>query len=577
MRTLGQFSFVGLAGACSLAFLAGCADLPPGPDGAGAGTGSGGVVGSGSSAGVGGTVGSGSTGSGGEGGQIYECEPGIPVSSQVPRMKNAEYDNVVKDLLGVTELASGAKPSSLLIDDYDGSMNSYAWEGYTNAAEQVAAAVMADPAKLAMFRACDPAAVATCYEDTIAGFGRKAFRRVVTSDEVTSFMRLTTITPAGTTEQITEALLTAILMSPSFIMLPELGQVAEGTSLQLTQHEIATRLSFLLWDSTPDQLLNDAADQGMLTTKEQILAQANRLILDRERTAPALAAYHRAYLDIRPGSHWWSVDHDTTVFPEWSDAVIEPMQEELDLFFEEVAFNGGQFKDLFLSNAGFVNNVTAPFYGLNAADYGPELEPVTLEASQRPGFLTRAGFLSSFSSKSTSSPILRGAFITLKILGVDPGPPDPAALTTPVPPGVYTTNRAMVEALTSPAKCFGCHNTYINPPGFVLENFDSVGKWQINDALGDPINPVATVTVGASAKPINNVVELMTELGLGADAKRNYAQTWVKFATGRAPNKNDACLVNDLNAKLAGETYTILNLLADLTQADSFRLRTRGN
>ena len=313
---------------------------------------------------------------------VSECVPGIPATSQVPRMKNRQYDRVLEDLLGVTSLASVAgPPSNLLVPDYDGSLTDIAWNSYQVTAEEVAAQVMAGTNR-ANFMGCDPA-TAGCFEQTVREFGRKAFRRPLSEEEVQSYMRLTTLDPPGTPDEIAQAILVAFLMSPSFIMLPELGQESEGTSLKLTQHEVAARLSFLLWDSVPDPDLNTAADTGQLATKEQILAQAQRMIADRDKTGPVVAAFHRTYLDIREGSRWGARAHEPTRFPKFSTATIEPMLAELDAFFEEVAFGGGSFSDMFLSNVAFVNQTTAPLYDRDPAEFGPDLTRIELDATQR--------------------------------------------------------------------------------------------------------------------------------------------------------------------------------------------------
>ncbi|WP_234023959.1 DUF1592 domain-containing protein [Sorangium cellulosum] len=505
------------------------------------------------------------------------CIPGIPTTTQLPRLLNREYDAVVKDLLGVEGLASEGNnpPSALLVPDQEGSLNDIAWNSYLVAAERVAAEVMAGPNK-SRFISCDPAA-AGCLETTIRTFGRKAFRRPVTDEEVQRFMRLATLEPQGTPAEIAEAILYAFLASPSFLMLPELAEDKEGGAYKLSNHEVATRLSFLLWDSVPDDELNAAADAGQLTTKEQILAQAQRMIGNREKTAPLVATFHRVYADIRPGAHWATLEHDTTKYPEYSPDVVAPMMAEIDAFFEEVTFQGGSFKDIFLSNVAYVNKDTAPLYGLKAADYGTELTRVELDPNERPGFLTRVGFLSSYSSYASTSPILRGAFITTKLLGV-PLQPAPGAEETPLPEGNFTTQRQVIEALTSPGGCVECHSAMVNPPGFVLERFDSIGKVQTVDPLGGQLDTTGDVFFGENnIKKITTPAELMTELGAGPVAKRHYAEQWVAFATGRTPNSKDACVVDGLNAKLSNDGYTIVNLLADLTQADSFRLRVRGN
>jgi hypothetical protein len=504
----------------------------------------------------------------------------VPATSQIPRLLNQQYDAVVSDLLGVTTLASANndRPSVLLNTDFEGPMNTFAWTAYLDAADKVAAEVIAGPNR-SRFIACDPATVATCYEDTIRAFGRKAFRRPLTDEEVARFMTLTTIQPQGTPDEIAEAILYAFLASPSFITVPELAADVEGTAFRLDSYEVASRLSLTLWGSVPDDELNAAADTGALTTPEQILAQAQRMVQVRDKAGPQIAAAHRAYLGMdQSSSHWWKVQHDETRFPNYSEAAKQALAAELDAFFEEVTYMGGSFQDLFLSNIAFVNQDTAPIYGLDAAGYASELSMVQLDATERPGFLTRAGFLSSFSNFDATSPILRGAFITVNLIGVNPGAPDPNALTTPIPPGDYQTRRQQIEALTAPGPCATCHGQFINPPGFVLENFDAMGAWQTVDQLGGAIDATASVTFSdGTAAPVTTPLEMMQRIGSAPIASRIYAEKLVSFAYRRLPNSNDACVVDQLNAKLTAGGYTVLNLFADLTQADSFRLRTVGN
>ncbi|WP_441291414.1 DUF1592 domain-containing protein [Sorangium sp. KYC3313] len=502
------------------------------------------------------------------------CTPGIWATSQVPRLLNREYDAVVRDLLGVTSVSNAptGNPSSLLVADFEGSMTDIAWNSYLVAAESIAAEVMAGANK-SKFIACDPAA-AGCLESTIRAFGRKAFRRPVTDEEVQRYLRFNALEPKGTPAEVAEAILFAMLASPSFITVPELTDDTENGAIKLSSHEVATRLAFLLWGSIPDDALNIAADAGQLTTREQILAQAERMVQDRTKTAPIVALFHRAYADIREGSHWGQVEHDTTKFPDYSPDIVAPMLAEIDAFFEEVAFEGGSFKDIFLSNVAYVNEDTAAIYGLNAADYGAELTRVELDPNERPGFLTRVGFLSSYSSFGATSPILRGAFVANRLLGLTLKP-TPGADQTPRPPGPFSTEREAIEALTSPAGCVDCHSKLVNPPGFVLERFDSVGKVQTKDPLGGDIDATGDVYFSdTNTKTITTPLEMMTELGAGAIAKRHYAEQWVSWARRRVPNTNDACTVNELSDKLSSDGYTIINLLTDLTQADSFRLRT---
>jgi hypothetical protein len=538
-----------------------------------------GVTGSGSGAGASG--GSGSTGGGNTGGTAGlpaegPCQPGIPATSQIPRMLNREYENTIRDLVGITSL-DGAPVSAALVGDSDGAMTSPTWKRYQEAAAKIAAAVMTGPTR-SMFISCEPSA-AGCLKTTIETFGRKAFRRPLSPEEVTSFERLQTATPAGTPEEVAEATLNAFLISPSFLLVPELNMEvdADTGATKLSQHEVASRLSYLLWGSMPDADLSAAADAGQLTSKEQILTQAQRMIAVREKAAPLLSSFHREWSQANNlGSYWYKIDHDPAVFPTYNAAAKTSYEAELKAFYEEVAFSNGSFKDLLLSNVAFVNQDNAAIYGLDPAQYSTTLTKVTLNDpnAPRPGFLTRAGFLSSYSNWQASSPILRGAFIASWLLNANPGPPVEGATDKTVE-GTFLTQREYVTALTEQtAPCLGCH-TLINPFGYALENYDAMGKWQTTDLRGGPIDATATVTIGGEQKSITSPVQLMEAIAADAKAQELYAKAWVSYAYGRPPNANDQCVVDGLTDKMAGTGYTILALLADLTQSDTFRVRVR--
>lgn len=517
--------------------------------------------------------------------EVYNCAPGIPVTTQAGFLLNREYDKMVEDLLGVTgvEADGNQAPSRLLTSDTQGAIDTAKWQAYQNVADAIAKQVIAGPNK-SKFIACDPATVPTCYQDTVKAFGRKAFRRPVSDTELEKFMALTTIEPAGTPDQIAETLLYAFLVSPSFILVPEIGtspateaDAPEG-AIQLTQHEIAMRLSRMLWGRGPDDILAKAADDGLLSTKEQIAEQATRMMAVSDKAAGQVATAHRAYAQMDDdSSHWWKADHDPALFPTYNAEAKDSLSAEYDAFFQYVAFNNGTFADLFTSSKGFVNAETAPFYGLNAADFGAELEAYDFDPAQRPGFLTRAGFLTSFSNFAATSPILRGAFIAINVIGVKVGAPDTTAINTPVPPGDYDTRREQIDALTADVSCKKCHQEAVNPPGYLLENFNAMGVWQVTDQLGGAIETASGVGFDVGdVRQIANVGELMTQIAAHPNAKKKYAQKLVSVGMGRLPNDNDACVRDQLVAKLEDSSYPIVNLFSDMTQAQSFRLRVRG-
>ncbi|KYF66421.1 hypothetical protein BE11_46610 [Sorangium cellulosum] len=504
-------------------------------------------------------------------------------TSQIRRLTNAQYDRTVRDLLGVTALAASGNvaPSTLLATDQAGSLTDLGWSAYRSVAEMIAAQVMADPALRKNFLKCTPSGDgAACLHDTIVEFGRRAFRRPLTQAEVARFDAIAAkgpqITANGTPEEVAEALLYMFLISPSFIQRAEITEApGDAGSFVLSSHEVASRLSYMLWGTIPDEALNQAADQGQLSTPAQILAQAQRMLQD-PRARQMVASFHRYYLELGPNTRWDSAQRDTTMFPAFDRSLIPIMAEETERFFDHVAFTRGEgFQEFFLSPIAFVNAATAPLYGLKPADFGSELQEVTLDPVERPGFLTRVGFLNAYSSYNRTSPILRGVFITKDVLGIDPGTPPPGALETPLPEGAdLDTNRKRVDAQTAGAACAACHHSFINPPGFVMEAYDAVGAWQTHEApTGAPIDTVADVRIDGEPVKVASPADLMAKLASSRNAQRQYAQKWVSYAYERDGHPLDACTVNDLTAKITAGGYTILELVTDLTQSPSFRTR----
>ena len=548
---------------------------------------SGGSNGNGSgSGGSSGSSSGGSNGSGGDsgGGGPVTCAPGIPATTQLRRMLNRQYDATVRDLLGLTSVNAGSMglPSTMLYADFDGPMVPDAWRIYQDVGAAIAKQVMADTTMKGKFMSCDPSA-SGCMQTTIKTFGRLAFRRALTDDEVSRFMALGTGTPAGTPAEVAEATLYAFLVSPSFLYLPELNTTMDpsGKGIQLSSAEVATRLSYMLWGSTPDATLNTAADANQLQTTAQILTQAQRMIMVKDKTAPLVSGFHDHWVQQdNSGQHWFKGGgHDTSVFPLYKTTSDASFASELDNFFADVAFSNGTFQDLFLSNSAFVNQDNAGIYGLDASKYtGSAFQKVTLDADQRPGFMTRAGFLSSYAHFNETAPILRGAFINVYMIGVNPGPPVQGATMMQPPPGNYKTNREKTDALVNTsAVCMGCHSTIINPPGYVMENFNGIGQWQTKDQLGGDINATATVNFGNGVtQNITSVKQMMQQIATTPAAESNYAQYWVAYAYGRNANPQDQCVVDTISGNMNKGSYPILNILTDLTQTDSFRMRVEG-
>ncbi len=590
---------MGLAGLL-LAGAAGCKGTIGAAD-TGAGGNSGSGTGGGTSSGTGSSVGSGSGGStsttsGSDAGvssadgsttaPSIVCSPGIPATTQLRRILNTQYDATVRDLLGVTSVTAPegtGVPSSILYADFDGPMVSDAWRIYQDVGAAIADQVMASSTLQTNFITCNPS-TSGCLQQTIQTFGRKAFRRPLTTAEVSNFMALGTGTPTYTPTQVANTILYAFLVDPSFLYIEETNTTAAPApapsgAYQLSGYEVAARLSYMIWGSTPDATLSTAADNNQLQTEAQILAQAQRMVAVSSKTAPQLSAEHDKWVQMdNSGQHWWNIDHDPTIFPLYQASDKPTYRAEMDDFFAAVA-QTGQYSDLFLSNIGFVNSDTAPIYGLTASSYGTTLTQVQLDSNQRPGFMTRIGFLSSYSHYSNTAPILRGAFIAIYMLGINVPPPPAGAAMTPIPPGNYTTNRQATTALVtqSGTSCSGCHTNVIDPFGFALENYNGIGQWQTVDQLGGQIDATSTVNFGdGTTENVTTPLQLMQGIAASPAGQATYAQYWVSYAYGRDPNPQDQCVANTIASNIGAGNYPIINILTDLTQTDSFNARVQA-
>ncbi len=530
--------------------------------------------GSGSGAGSGNGPGSGGSGAGGSGGAADPtiCIPGIPQTSQLPRLTRTQYDNTIRDLVGVS-----GEHSAMLAPDTPGSVDQRAWDGYQNAAQAIATQVMADANARAKVFPCSTDSP-ECARQIITTFGQRAFRRPLTEAEIARFEKLytnrATITENGTMEEAAQLIVRAFLLSPTFLTRAEIAEQPEGAYLALNGYEVASRLSYMIWASMPDDALFAAAAANALSTPEAILAEAKRMLADPKGRS-MVTDFHEHYLHMGPGTRWANIVRDSSVYPTYTPALGTLMGQETERFIDYVVFEAkGTFQDLVTSTVGFVNADLAPLYGLDPANFGPDLTQVDLDPATRSGLFTRLGFLSAYSLANRPSPILRGAFIQKDVLCTTIGSPPPGAESTPLPTEGLATNRERVDAQTAGGACAGCHHSYINPTGFALESYDAIGRYQTTEpGTGAPIDTTSSVVIGDNTVDVNGPVELSNAIAASPEANTCYARKWVQVAYERSLTNEDSCTVDDLTAKLTAGGYTVLDLIADLTQAESFRYR----
>ncbi|MGF1467646.1 MAG: DUF1592 domain-containing protein [Sandaracinaceae bacterium] len=507
------------------------------------------------------------------------CRPGIPATSRIPRLTHAQYDNAVRTLLGRGDVT----PSTTLPPETGGSLDARGWDGYRNAAAALAEAAIDDPATRARILPCDGGdESAACAEAFIRAFGRRAFRRPLTEAEVGRFGELfagrAELTPAGTFDQGIELLVEAFLSSPSFLLRVERSTDVRDGAVPLSGYEVATRLSFMLWDGPPDDALLDAAGRGDLDDANGIRREAERMLAD-DRARAMVRDFHRRYLGMvgSDAARWLDIVRDRDRYPYFTDSMVPGLSEETLRFVDHVVFDlEGGFEALLMEPTAFVDRTLAPAYGLDPAAFVDELTPVPLDPGRRAGVFTRLGFLASHAVFDRTSPILRGAFLQKHILCLELGSPPAGAEMTPLPEptaGLITT-RERTSAQTSPRACARCHEAYINPAGFAFEHYDALGGWRELDN-GEPVDAATEVVLGDEEVAVDGAVALSRAIADSPAAQRCYAEQWVEYLLERDLTPEDRCVVQDVSQRLGEDGYRVLDLLLDLTGTEAFRVRAR--
>ncbi|HEY4223737.1 MAG TPA: DUF1592 domain-containing protein, partial [Myxococcota bacterium] len=316
----------------------------------------------------------------------------------------------------------------------------------------------------------------------IASFLLRALRRPPEQRELDAYTALfdSNLT-AHDLDVALEVFLAAALQSPSFVYRIEIGDASAAApdgQRPVTSYEMASRLSYLLWNTMPDDVLLAAAGNDSLRTDDEIDAQARRMLGD-QRAHDAVISFARQWLDL---NRVLVANKDAATFPQWNDELRQAMKTETDHLVEDVVFNGGdaKLKTLLTTTKTRVNAELAAVYGIPAPAH--DWDQVDLPSSQRAGLVTNAAFLSSRAHQVFGSPVLRGVFVLDRFLCEAPPPPPPNVNTNPPDPGsqpAATTNRERF-AQHATGTCKGCHDT-IDGIGFGLEGYDAIGQFRTVD------------------------------------------------------------------------------------------------
>ena len=405
-----------------------------------------------------------------------------------------------------------------------------------------------------------------------------AFRGPVSEDEVRPYAQLAEqATKEGKSfHQGMQIALSAVLVSPRFLFRvetpPEGSEPNESGDIPLTQHQLATRLSYFLWSSTPDQRLLDQADRNQL--KPERLGDVVKRMLEDPKADALATDFAAQWLGLRNLS---GHDADSERFPTFDDDLKSAMDRETQLLFLHVLRNNMPISEFLTADYSFLNRELAKHYGLETAG-GPEFkgnafEKVSLKETPRRGLLSHASVLTLTSTPTRTSPVLRGKWILENILGVK-APEPPAGvpnLDEAKKAGETATLREQLELHRQSPTCASCHRV-MDELGFGLDDFDAIGKYRTEDA-GKPIDASGALPDGREFNGGAQLSEMLAETEIDGLAK-TLVERLLTFAIGRELTPDDRCAIDEIVAKTKPNGYRLADLVTEVVQSRPFQFQT---
>ncbi|MGQ0505334.1 MAG: DUF1592 domain-containing protein [Myxococcaceae bacterium] len=503
--------------------------------------------------------------------------PAVALERTPPRLlTREELNNTVRDLLGDTTRPASTLPSENRTLDFENNADSNVVspllvKGYMLAAEEISERAVKD--HLAQLVPCTDQDE-SCRETFLRAFTRRAFRRPATDEELTSLRALFWRAQADEDFKAAVTLtVQAVLQSPQFLYRTDFGEAASGVKIvPLTGLELATRLSFFLWASTPDEALLVAAESGALSTVEGVADQTRRLLAD-PRAHDSVRSFHRQWLHLDGID---SLSKNASVFPEYKATLRESWRASLDAFLEHAFWEGGTVATLFSSPRLYVDGAMAPVYG-EPTPSGGSMSASPANASPRAGLLTQPALLAMLATSNQGSPVKRGVYVREKFL-CQVIPPPPANISTVAPdPSPTATTRERFAQHTANAYCATCHRM-IDPVGFAFESYDGLGRYRDNEH-GKPLDTSGALTDTREPSiegPVANALELSQRFAQSGQVRDCIATQWYRYAMGRAEQTNDVCSLREVQSAFARSGGNFQALLVALTTSQAFRFKPAG-
>lgn len=501
------------------------------------------------------------------------CNEPTATTNPIRRLTPAQYAAAAQRLFPGVELPDVTLPGNSVQGAFENDVRGQGVsdllvEQYANGAADIATAALADRS----WMSCEMPSAA-CAEDLAESLATRAYRRPLTDEERASFRGfIETQSVEFGVEETLAMFIEALLQTPQFLYLPEIGDPSidapEG-QIALSGPELATRLSFFLWNEPPDDELMSAATDGSLVTDEGLGAQIDRMMQD-PRAQGAFDGFFRQWMRLE---RLQTANVDPGLYPELGEpGVREDLERSALRFLRFAFFEDGTFEGLFASRRAYVNDRIAPIFGVPAPGSPEELVAVELPADQRAGILTQPGVLTSTSHGLRHSPILRGVLILDNVLCAPPPPPPDGVMAQfpeEMPGGDAVTTRQKVEQTHGTGDCATCHEA-IDGMGFTFESFDAIGRYRTEE-YGMPVDTTGTLR----GEPVGDAVELGERLSTDPGTARCLTTQVYRYALGRLEQRGDECQIRQLSRAIE-DGGDLSALLRGLLMSNAFRYAPVG-
>jgi hypothetical protein len=402
-------------------------------------------------------------------------------------------------------------------------------------------------------------------EQVLTQFASRAFRRPAKADEVQRLLKLYD-KAAANNEPFEEAIrlpLKAVLVSPHFLFRVEEDPKQPEQSRVIGEYELATRLSYFLWSSMPDEELIALAAKGELRKPGVLKAQIARMLKD-EKARSLTADFAGQWLMLR---NVWGLTPDTGVFPKWDDKLKASMVKETELYFDHIVKNDRKVTEFLDSDYTFLNERLATHYGIKSV-FGERFREVKLPDNRRGGVLTHASVLTVTSNPTRTSPVKRGKWVLENLLASPPPPPPPNVPELEKTELKGTLRQQMEQHRVNPA-CASCHEK-MDAIGFGLENFDGIGAWR-TDENKTKIDATGLLPGGGKFDGPGELRKIL--LGKSDQFRRCLAEKLTTFALGRGLEYYDKCVLDELVVKLKAGDDRFSALVLAIVESEPFQQR----